>query len=111
MKKIRLFEKGIYNLLKLFLSIKFTFRSKEKILPFGWQQLSLGRDCNNVVITSSEANALAINQATGIMALALKNLSQLPQEVCRQLNCEHMIILGTVKSSRSDILKVSLSYK
>ncbi|KAL4223412.1 hypothetical protein ACF0H5_016883 [Mactra antiquata] len=68
-------------------------RSKDKILPFGWQQKSSSRHSDNIVITSSEANAMVINQETGIMALALKNLYQLPQDVLPHLESFNKITL------------------
>ncbi|XP_045174031.2 twinkle mtDNA helicase-like isoform X2 [Mercenaria mercenaria] len=49
---------------------------------FGWQNQANMKVAtqNSLVITTSEADAMTVSQATGILSLSLKNISQLPQE-------------------------------
>eukprot|EP00794_Sanderia_malayensis_P018240 gene18240-20059_t len=78
-----------------------------KIIPrhacnglFGYHCTS--NDATQVVITSSELDALAVHQATGVNAVALPNgISQLPPEVLPQLELFERIILWFDNDIRS----------
>ena len=50
---------------------------------FGWQNRERMRRAtrDTVVITATEADAMAVSQETGILSLSLTSASQLPQEV------------------------------
>jgi len=59
------------------------YRRSDSSHVFGWQvkQQRKRNRAKDLVITSSEANAMAVFQSTGILALSLKSVHHLPQEV------------------------------
>ncbi|XP_052270283.1 twinkle mtDNA helicase-like isoform X2 [Dreissena polymorpha] len=71
-------------------------RSKKQRDLFGWQLMDHAakkQSKNQVVITDSEVNAMAIFQETGILSIVLDKVSQLPQEVLPHLESYEKITL------------------